>query len=80
MRKGTGAIIVGTVVWIGGIIFSVAMTAMVEGMNPDWEMQTTPSSYIGAQVTILTMFLSYLPFAIVGACFVLPGTIVWMRD
>jgi len=78
MRKGTGSLVVGIVIWVAGILFSIALAAWVNGDIRDWHntdfgAATRQANYVGAQTVIWTGLLSFLPFAIAGACFVLPG-------
>ena len=51
---------------LAGVFFAVFIGSITEGGNPDWSSQPTPDCYIGLQTLILAVFLSYLPFAIVG--------------
>ena len=80
MKKGSGAILIGLVVWIMGIGFSLWVSILVQTSNPDWQALDSPDCYIGAGVVVLSIFLSYLPFAIVGGCFVLPGLRAYLSN
>ena len=80
MRKGIITIMTGIGIWIAGLFFSIAFSAMTEGMNPDWQSLSPPDCYIGAQTVIQALFLSYLPFSVIGGCFVVPGILALLRD
>ena len=79
MRKGSGAVLIGLVVWVVGVGFSIWVSIIVEMSNPDWQTLGSPDCYLGAQVVLLSLFLSYMPFAVVGAAFVVPGVLVFSR-
>jgi uncharacterized BrkB/YihY/UPF0761 family membrane protein len=71
---------VGVAIWIIGVVFSIGLGAMIEGMNPDWENEPTPDSYIGAQTVILAMFLPMLSFSIIGSALVIPAVNAMLRE